>query len=382
VTTADSRSVLFIVHKEYPLHETRVRRQAEAVAGAGWRTTVLSLGSPGLAASETLNRVHVIRTPVTRRHQWTYRGLLAEYGSFWVYSLRHCLANRYDRVVVANPPDFLVFAALPVRLRGGRVILDVHDLMSDLFAMRMGGHCAGALAVRLVERASMLCADRLMTVHEPYARLIARRAGGKPVHVVLNSADDRLFRPRQPGPLPPVFVFHGSLFERNGVLELVEAFAQVRARFPEAQLWLWGDGDGRGAVAERIGRLDLADSVTLSDGMRPSEEVAAMLRRAGYCVVPNRPIPHNQNALSCKALEAAAVGLAIVSGDLPVMQQYFPPGTAVYFRAGDVDDMARAMQECLEHPEEMERRAQETHEYYLQSLAWEQQVPVLLEALE
>ncbi len=72
-----------------------------------------------------------------------------------------------------NLPDFLVFSALPTKLRGVPVILDLHDLMPEFFAGRFGSGRAAAWIgrlVRLQERVSCRFADHVITVSEHWRR--------------------------------------------------------------------------------------------------------------------------------------------------------------------------------------------------------------------
>ena len=42
--------------------------------------------------------------------------------------------NRYDVIHIHNMPDFLVFAAWYPKLTGAKLILDIHDVVPELFA--------------------------------------------------------------------------------------------------------------------------------------------------------------------------------------------------------------------------------------------------------
>lgn len=376
------RRVLFVVHKDYPIHEVRVQREAEAAARAGWRVTVLSLAAVGYPRQQIINDVRVIRTKVQHARQWHYGALLWEYGRFFMATLGHALTHRYERVVVANPPDFLVFAVAPQRLLGGRIILDVHDLMTDLFALRMGRASLPMRVLAVLERASLRYADALITVHEPYSREVSERAGGAPVAVVMNSADDRIFTRRIERPARAAFIFHGSLFERNGLFELVDAFAIVQAGQADAQLWLVGDGDARDALLAAVARRGLEGGVVFSDGMRPLHEVASELRRASFCVIPNQPDLHNRKALSCKALESACCGVPLIAGDLPVLRQHFDSDEILYYRAGDTQALADAMTYALDHRDEVEERAERARKRYERDYAWPEQAAQFLAVLD
>ena len=126
--------------------------------------------------------------------------MLVEYARFTLLAAWHAARlmtkRQYAVVQVHNPPDFLVVATLWPRLLGARVILDVHDLAPDMFAMRFEDRRGAALADRLlrtIEHIAVRSADGVITVHEPYRRELIRR-GSDPdsTVVVMNAVDERL----------------------------------------------------------------------------------------------------------------------------------------------------------------------------------------------
>ena len=95
-------------------------------------------------------------------------------------------------------PDFLVFSALGPKLLGAKVILDVHDLMPELYASKFGlpeSHWI-IRALKWVERLSVRFADAAVAVHQPH--LDALVAHGNPADkftIVMNLPDPDMFRP-------------------------------------------------------------------------------------------------------------------------------------------------------------------------------------------
>ena len=168
---AAGRPVALLSHSYYE-EDPRVRRQAESLAAAGWSVDVFALRRPGDAASGQLEGVYVERLDV-RRHQGAGLGTyLAEYGTFFVRAAaalaRAQRRRRYQLVQVATIPDWLVFAALPARLVGVPLLLDLHEAMPEFFRSRFPG-AANPLAyrmLRLQERLSLAAASHLLTVNE------------------------------------------------------------------------------------------------------------------------------------------------------------------------------------------------------------------------
>ena len=380
------RRLLMVVHSEYPIGETRVRRQAEAAVAAGWSVDVFALATQGRPRQEVLAGVRVSRSLVRRLRDMSARGLATEYGRFCLDALLFCLTSPdYGVVVVANPPDFLVFSAYPQRLRGARVVLDIHDLMTDLFAVRIAGGSSGMRMrlLRAVERYSIRWANDVMTVHEPYAAEIRRRVGGKTAPtVVMNTADEALFPHRPTAPTgPKVIVYHGSVFERYGVLDLLEAFLRASEASPDVRLWVFGDGDARELLEQRIKASGAAGRIELSAGFLPAETVAQRLACAHIGVVPNQPNELNRYALSTKLFEYVAVGVPVVCAGLPTIREYFCDDELLFFEPGDVDDLSAKLVWAVSHYDDMIEKAANASVRYERHYAWRLQKRFFLDAI-
>ncbi|HSJ52430.1 MAG TPA: glycosyltransferase, partial [Anaerolineae bacterium] len=189
-----------IVHAYYPLGETRVQRQAEALLKRGYQVDVISLRKEGEASRETFKGTRIYRLPVRRYRRGGLAAQFLEYLAFLfmamvLVSWRH-LVRPYATVQLHSPPDFLVFAAWLPKLLGARLILDLHDLMPEFYMGRFG-RGAGSLPVRLVrfqERVSCRFADHVITVsHHWRQALIERGVPAGKASVVMNVADDAIF---------------------------------------------------------------------------------------------------------------------------------------------------------------------------------------------
>ena len=378
VKRAASPTLLIIVHSEYPLGEPRVRRQAMAATEAGWDVEILCLATTGAPDVEVIDGSRIHRTHVMHRRRMTTVGLAREYGRFWLASLSHCLlSRRHDVVVVANPPDFLVLATLPQRLLGARVVLDVHDLMTDLFQVRLSLRQEHPVMQLLswTERLSMRYADAVVTVHEPYAAEIRRRTQGHvDPTVVMNSADTHWFQRRQYEPQGQYTVmYHGSLIDRYGVLDLLEAFRRMVCVYPDSILWLLGDGDTRKTILARVDSTGFKKRVWVSDGMLPSEQIRDLLPRASLGVIPNQPNRLNAYALSTKLFEYVQTGVPVLCADLPTLRAHFSETELLFFTAGSVDDLAAKLRWARAHPGEMRQRADAAYDRCQKEYAWPEQ---------
>ena len=212
-TTPDERPTglrhCMIVHAHYPLGETRVERQAKALLRRGHVVDVICLRAPGELPREIVGGAGVYRLPVRRHKDRGAAVQLLEYLVFLMLAAiqlaRLHLRTPYQVVQVHNLPDFLVFAAWPARLMGARVILDIHDLMPEFFGARFDRSFDSWLVrlVRFQERLACRFADAVIVVSEHWRRtLIGRGVPADKISVVMNVADDAIFRP--PAIAPPL----------------------------------------------------------------------------------------------------------------------------------------------------------------------------------
>src|SRR5205085_4294156 len=107
------------------------------------------------------------------------------------------LRRRYDVIHVHNMPDFLVFCALVPKLLGAKIILEVQDVSPELMAAKAKGRLLRGVILRLAawqERLSAAFAHHVITVGEPFARLLLKRGiPPEKLTIILNSADPKLF---------------------------------------------------------------------------------------------------------------------------------------------------------------------------------------------
>ena len=345
-----------IVHAYYE-EDPRVRREAEALVAAGWEVDVYGLRRPGEADSAVVAGVNLRRLPV-RRHQGA--GLpvyLAEYGAFLCRSLwaatRAHRRRRYGLVEVHSLPDYLVLAALPMKIAGVPVLLDLHEAMPEFFRSRFpkAANPISYRLLRLQERLSIALANEVMTVNEPLAERL-RGLGVKPdrLTVILNSPDLGLFDPTAhprrdfmaDGTLR--IVYTGALtptYELDVVLRAVASMKRSRPKLP-VQTTFYGRGDALPALESLATELGIADRVSFP-GRIPIEDVPRTIADADIGVAPTRLDPFTGMSLSTKLLEYAAMDKPVVASRLPTVERYFAPDTLTVYEPGDAESLATSI---------------------------------------
>lgn len=154
--------------------------------------------------------------------------------------------------------------------------------------------------------------------------------------------------------VPPgarVIGFVGRMVAEKGILELVEAFRQVRAAGHAAHLVLVGgvdpserDQDTAGEVRERVRRHGLDDSVTFAGFVdAPQETVAA------FDVLV---LPSYREGLGQVLLEAGALGIPVVAASNRGTRAAVLEGrTGLLVPPRDADALAAALMRLVDEPE-------------------------------
>jgi len=284
----------------------------------------------------------------------------------------------------------MAFMGIPVALTVGKrdgvpVVYDARDIHLDARNLARMGRPARWLLGR-TERGWAVAADRVVSVNDAYADVLASRWPIERPRVVLNcsyrfappSPQQRLFHEALDLPAGrKVVLYHGGLFPWRGIEQLVEAIREV----PDATLVLMGYGvleptlraweanpdmDGRVRVMPAVPPAALHDWVAAAD-------VAAM-------PIQGDTLNHRLTTPN-KLFEAMAAGVPAVVSDLPGMSAIVrDAGSGILVDPTDVADIAAAIRQITTLPDDewrawRERCVAAAHDRY----NWEAQAEKLLD---
>jgi glycosyltransferase involved in cell wall biosynthesis len=344
-----------VVHAYYPLGETRVQREAEALTENGIRVDLICLRGQGQPAREVINHVKIHRVPVRRRNWKGITGQFLEYLAFFLFSgmrlARLHIQNPYHIVQIHNLPDFLVFTAILPRIMGARIILDLHDLMPEFYASRFGikHHAIWSRLVRRQEAISCRFAHHIITVTEFWRRSLIQR--GIPVDkcsVVMNTADGRIFKPGRysirSGDKPGLtLLYHGNISHRNGIDLIIQAIAILKKEAPDIDLIIHGGGDYLEELSSLGHKLGVISRIHFSRDLVPVEELPLIITRADVGIVSIRSDVFTDGILPTKLMEYAALGMPAVAARTSTISDYFDESMVEFFEPGDADGLAEAV---------------------------------------
>jgi len=294
-----TKHVCMIAYTNYST-DARVRREAETLAETGeFNVTFLSLMEGKTARSYVRDGVHVRELRIRK-----YRGknrvrYILSYFLFLALAFLECagraLTGKLDVAHVHNMPNFIVFAAIPAKCLGKKVILDIHDSVPETYLAKFSAGRPGILYKLLCmeERISCGIADRIICVNHPQIEALVRRGmpAGKIV-VSMNVPDPRLF-PKTAGKTGGGgktirIVYHGTITKRLGIDLAIRAVARLSKHFPDLRFIILGDGDDAAEFAALIQSLHAEETIRFENRMIPVEDLKAFLSDMDIGIVANR----------------------------------------------------------------------------------------------
>ncbi len=343
--------------------DNRVRRYAETLVKRGDHVDAIAyVGGRKPTGVEEVAGVTVYRVQQRASHErskLTYAWRMVRFlvvSSFELIRLHR--RHRYDVIHVHNPPDFLVFAAWYPRLTGAKIILDIHDIMPEMYVSKFETSRESLFVkfLKWVERRSIAYSDHVIVSNHLWRdKLIARSVEKDKCSVCINHVDPAIFyrraRTRDDGRF--VMVFPGAWQWHQGLDIAIEALGHIKDRAPHAELHLYGGGGGAGMherLAEQAKRLGLDGRVKFCGGL-PLDSIPEVIANADLGVVPKRADSFGNEAYSTKIMEFMSQGTPTVVSRTKIDSYYFKDTDVQFFASGDSKAMAEAILAVMENQE-------------------------------
>ncbi|MBN1966221.1 MAG: glycosyltransferase [Anaerolineae bacterium] len=312
-------------------HDSRVRREADALADAGFRVVVIGThdASSPLPDREAIRgwelrrfrygrgseRLRHFRVPGPLRHIWQ------------LIALVRALKKHHPQAWHAHDFPALVPVALARlgRRAPNALVYDVHDLYFHRSTTSVTPWHALARRTGLwLERRLARRADARLTVSPLMADFLAALWDiSPPPTVVLNGA---AYPPDAPALARPTgarlwLVHTGTLIARGR--KLPEVLAGLVRLPPDVHLTCLGDGPQQVELVRLAAALGLAARVHFLPPV-PPEHVSAAIRHADAAVVAfDASLPNYAVTIPNKLFEALGAGLPVVAARTPALERFF-----------------------------------------------------------
>jgi len=366
--------------------DPRCRREAELCVEAGWEVDFYALRSSASGAALDLRGVTLVELDMDRYRGGSAAAYMLSYLEFLLRAMvalaRGFERRRYEVVHVNTMPDFMIFAAIWPRWRGAKLVLDIHDVMPEIYMtkFRLPADHWKIRLIRAIEVLSTRLAHRVLTAEHTKAELLAEH-GVSPdkIRVLLNLPDNRIFPRRHPvedaGSTPSTedlqLIYHGTIAHRLGLDLAIEALDRLRESYPGARLRLIGEGDHLHDLHALTSRLDLDERVSFSDAFLPIETIVPELRAAHLAVIPTRYEASTDYMLPTKLIEYLRLGIPSLFTPTKTIRWYFGDDCVFYLDDPTPDVIAEKIAWVCDNIHEAREITAQLQQQFFERYDWE-----------
>jgi glycosyltransferase involved in cell wall biosynthesis len=261
----------------------------------------------------------------------------------------------------------MVLAGLYPKMTGAKLILDIHDIVPELFASKFGATKNGQYVrlLKTIEKMATASVDHvIVSNHLWHEKLIARVVPEEKTSVIVNHVDPAIFHRRRRSRNDGKFIvlFPGTFQWHQGIDLAIEAFAGVKQRVPNAEFHIYGDGTERAKLVRLTEQLKLTECVKFF-GYLPLEQIAEVMSNADLGVVPKRANSFGNEAYSTKIMEFMSQGVPVVISRTKIDSFYFDNSVVEFFTSGDIQSLTDAIMRVVEDKARREELIRHGYEY-------------------
>lgn len=381
-------AICILRHGYYP-EDPRVYKEAQCLIEKGWSLDIICIRKPGQKLIEAEQNGRIYRLPIIHKRDSLIRYFI-EYGlsisAMFVLVTVLYFSRRYSCIQVNTLPDALVFSTIIAKLRGAKIVLDMHEPFPELMDTKYGLQRLAFLkkVVTIIEQLAIKFADQVITVNDALRkRYIQRGASGEKIGVVRNVPDESIISEVKIKKSGKKFILltHGTIEERYGHETLINALPLIREQIDCLHCYIVGDGE------EYLEKMKaLSNSLRCSDfisftGYVPFSQIKKFIMRADLGLVPFLPSPFADLCQPNKLFEYVALKKPVVISRLAAIEESFDDSSVMFYKPGESDDLARCVIDLYHNPEKCRILAENAYRVY-EDLKWDKTKNIYLQEIE
>ena len=271
----------------------------------------------------------------------------------------------------------IIFAGLWLKLRGKKVIYDVHEnnpasILSKPYIRSAFVQKAVSKVFDLFERGTAPFFDAVVTARPD----ISRRFRHQRLVTLRNFPilpDLSAIREVRIEKNTPAVIFVGGMVPMRGINELIDAFGLLDG----VELWLLGPVND--AAMKR--RIQEGCRNVRYFGVVEAYEVFSYIKQADIGIITFLPAPNHLQTLATKPFEYMACGKPMIMSDFPYWREVFGD-SSLYVDPADPEAIARTVRSLVDDRKMQEKMGKQNLELSLNAYNWEKESQKLIELYE
>jgi glycosyltransferase involved in cell wall biosynthesis len=359
--------VLTSVH--IPFDGRVFHKEACSLAKAGYDVVLIARHDK----EETVSGVRVVPLPKPRSRLHRMTGVL--------WRLYRLAVRENADVYHFHDPELMIVGLL-LKLRGKKVIWDVHEhypnAILDKYYLSKPLRRIVSKSFDWFERAVARFYDYVIYttpfVGARYQKMKVR--SGRIENYPILSLSKTFERDPQ-----DKIIYLGAMSRIRGLIEVIEAFGVVAKQHPHWELCLVGSSRPQSFEQEM---KDLATRRGVEAHVKfvewvPYEEKERLSSQASMGVITYLPYSNNTSCLPNKLFDYMLVGLPVVASNFPLYKEVVEPDRCgLIVDPSKPEEIAKAMEYLIEHPEEARRMGENGRRAVLEKYNWEKETERLL----
>jgi glycosyltransferase involved in cell wall biosynthesis len=367
--------ICMVVYSHYP-RDQRVRREAVALSERGAIVHVICLKDENEKRFEIHNNISIYRIPIKLRRSGGYVAYFFRYFMFLFLSTALLkglyFKYRYKAIHIHSLPDFEVFCAFVPKLFGAKVILDLHELMPEVFATKfnLSMDSRSVRTAEKIEKISVDYSDFTITTSPNREKKLKARTSKSNITVIMNLPKKDIFKSRdmsnfiRENNLEKSFIvsFIGGLNPERELDIVIRSINHIKKKIPNIIFLFCGTGDTEyiDSLKKLIFELGLKENVMFL-GFVPQFDVLNYVAISNVSLSPYKFHPNQDPVSSTKVFEYLLVPKPVIVSDYPANRREFKD-MVLFYKSSDFKSLCGKILEVYENEEKYKKMAQNAQE--------------------
>ena len=365
--------------------DARVMSYANVLAQAGAEVDVIASKYSDRNDPEQHPNIKVYSIPIERNYK-DGLGYISNYifsTIFLVFYASLIYFKRKHHIIhVNNMPDSLILAALVPKIWGAKVILDIHDLMPNVFMSKygLGSDDVVVRFFKMQEKVSAGLSDEVITANPMFKDVLSQR--GIPVEKILvinNIPNPKLFNRQNIEDEPHkssgkfTLIYPGTIAPRYCLDIAIKALPKLTKSIPNLQLKIIGKQSQQTEELVALGsQLNVTEFIDFVSFM-PTDQIASEIAKADVGIYTALPDPHMSIAMPGKVLEFATIGIPVVASRLPILEAFFNDEAILFFTPGNIDEFCDHIIKLYHSPSLRQSLVENANKMFTDKYSWKKE---------
>jgi glycosyltransferase involved in cell wall biosynthesis len=363
-----------VVYSHYP-RDQRVRREAETLKENGARVDIICLRNKSESGFGVHNNISVYRIPMGLKRNVGFFSYFFRYFIFLIVSSALLtglyISRRYKVIHVHSIPDYEVFCAIIPKILGAKIILDLHELMPEIFTAKFNVPAESKKVnwAKTLERSSVQFADNVITTSNQRKEILQNRTQRNDIAVIMNLPKQSVYKSKDMTAFIEkhhlkgsfIMIYVGGLYKERELDIVIKAMKYIEPRIHGIFFIICGTGekDYVATLKNTISDLNL-DKKVLNLGYVPQEDVLNYVKLSNVTIAPYKFHPNLGTVLdgisSTKVFEYLLVPKPVIVSNLSSKNNEFE-NLVSFYKSGDYKDLGEKIFKVYENEEEFKSNA-------------------------